>query len=68
MTSLSPNPRRAPPRRRSSVWPRMLLALAIAGGGVWLVNSLAERPGGAPKNPVMPGMPGMTMPATPTER
>ncbi|WP_295814143.1 hypothetical protein [uncultured Deinococcus sp.] len=69
MTSPPPDPRRAPPRRRqSSIWPGILLALAVGGGGVWLVSSLAERPGAAPMDPAMPGMPGMSAPATPAGR
>ena len=68
MTSLPPDPRRAQARRRSSVWPGMVLALAVGGGGVWLVSSLAERPGAAPMDPAMPGMPGMTAPVTPAGR
>lgn len=67
MTRPSPSPssKHKPPSRRVTLRPGLLIALAVAGGGLWLVSTLAERPSAAaPMNPAMPGMPGMNTPPT----
>lgn len=64
MTRPSHSPKHTPPSRRVTLRPGLLFALAVAGGGVWLVSTLAERPSAAPMNPAMPGMPGMKTPPT----
>lgn len=65
MTRPSHSPKHTPPSRRVILRPGLLFALAVAGGGVWLVSTLAERPSAAaPMNSAMPGMPGMNPPPT----